>query len=85
MSEQEQVRIHILTAPWGIGSYRYKDDEGREDMGYGFYRPENPNDFFPDYECCSESEVAAHKAACEDWDKKHLPAERQAKDTENGG
>lgn len=33
--------------------------------GYGFYRPENPNDFFPDHESCTDEEAQAHKAACE--------------------
>jgi hypothetical protein len=37
--------------------------------GYGFYRPENPHNFFPDHESCSDEEVANHKAACEAWDR----------------
>lgn len=36
--------------------------------GYGFYRPSNPNDFHPDPESCTESEIENHKAACEAYD-----------------
>lgn len=36
--------------------------------GYGFFRPENPNDFSPDMEN-SEEEIAAHKAACEAYNR----------------
>jgi hypothetical protein len=32
--------------------------------GYGYYRPENPHNFHPDHEMCSEGEIANHKAAC---------------------
>lgn len=37
--------------------------------GYGFYRPANPHNFSPDYECCSPEEIANHKAACDAYDK----------------
>jgi hypothetical protein len=37
-------------------------------QGYGFYRPANPNNFWPDPESCSEEEIANHKAACEAFD-----------------
>ena len=40
-----------------------------EISGYGFARPENPHNFFPDHESCSEEEISNHKAACEAWDK----------------
>ena len=40
-----------------------------EDVGYGFARPDNPHDFSPDHECCNEDEIAAHKAACEAYDR----------------
>jgi len=42
-------------------------------MLYGFFHLDDPRDFFPDYECCSPEELAAHKEACakaaagEDW------------------
>ena len=32
---------------------------------YGFPCVSDPNDFSPDYECCSPVEIAAHKLACE--------------------
>jgi hypothetical protein len=40
-----------------------------EISGYGFYRPENPHNFHPDPESCTEEEIANHKAACEAWDR----------------
>lgn len=71
MDKEEKVIIHFCgSGGFGIGSYRYKID-GKEEMGYGFYRPENPNDFFPDYECCSPEEIDTHKTACDEWNKKH--------------
>jgi hypothetical protein len=36
--------------------------------GYGYYRTENPNDFHPDHDLCSEGEIANHKAACAAYD-----------------
>lgn len=36
--------------------------------GYGYFRPSNPNNFFPDPESCTEAEIANHKAACEAYD-----------------
>lgn len=44
------------------------EDHGTEG-GYGYYRPANPHDFHPDGDSCSEEEIAAHKAACEAFDK----------------
>lgn len=37
--------------------------------GYGYYRPENPHNFWPDIECCTPEEIENHSAACEDYDK----------------
>jgi len=34
---------------------------------YGGFNGGNPNDFFPDPECCSEGEIKQHKEACELW------------------
>ncbi len=39
-----------------------------ERTGYGFFRPKNPHDFTPDFENTPD-EIAAHKAACEAYDK----------------
>ena len=46
------------------------------DVGYGFARPANPHDFTPDAESCSAEEIAAHKAACEAFDKGEYTPER---------
>lgn len=43
--------------------------ERSEETGYGFMRPENPHDFRPDTDSCTEAEIAAHKAACNAWDR----------------
>lgn len=48
---------------WGIGMYS-TEDNGNAD-GYGFARPNNPNNFWPDYECCEDWEIENHKAACD--------------------
>jgi hypothetical protein len=50
---------------WGIGMYSTKPVFDGECDGYGFYRPANPNNFFPDYESCEPWEIANHKLACE--------------------
>lgn len=47
---------------WGIGCYSTKGN-GEAD-GYGFYRPENPNNFWPDPEVSQPWEIANHTAAC---------------------
>jgi len=52
---------------WGIGMYSTKGD-GNAD-GYGFYRPENPNNFWPDYECCEPWEIENHKLAIKKYDE----------------
>lgn len=39
-----------------------------DESGYGYARPANPHDFSPDRECCTDEEIAAHKAACEAFD-----------------
>lgn len=46
--------------------------------GYGFYRPENPHDFHPDPESCSDEEMNNHKAACEAWDRGEFKAPEQS-------
>lgn len=38
-------------------------------QGYGFYRPANPHNFFPDPESCTEAEIENHRAACEAYDE----------------
>lgn len=43
-------------------------EQGGTIMGYGYYRPSNPNDFHPDVESCTEEEIANHRAACAAYD-----------------
>lgn len=41
---------------------------------YGYYPGgTDPRDFSPDVECCTEAELAAHKAACEAWERGERP------------
>lgn len=39
-----------------------------EQTSYGYPCVEDPRDFSPDVDCCDESELEAHKAACAAWD-----------------
>lgn len=39
----------------------------RTEYGYGFYCGGDPRKFNPDYESCSEQEIANHAAACKLW------------------
>jgi hypothetical protein len=71
MTDENKIHVHVCGNGWGIGSYVYIDEEGEEQFGYGFFRPENPHDFSPDPQCCREEEIEAHKKACEEWDRKH--------------
>ena len=45
-----------------------------QEVCYG-YAPAgaDPRDFSPDLECCSDDEVAAHKSACEAWERGERP------------
>lgn len=40
---------------------------------YGYYPGGDPRDFSPDPECCTEAELAAHKTACEAWERGERP------------
>lgn len=40
---------------------------------YGYYPGGDPRDFSPDPECCTEQELAAHKEACEAWERGERP------------
>lgn len=45
---------------------KYKCKTLHQESGYGYgYRGCNPHQYHPDYECCSEAEIQAWKAACE--------------------
>lgn len=41
--------------------------------GYGYYPGGDPRHFHPDEECCTPAEIAAHKAACEAWERGETP------------
>jgi len=43
--------------------------EEAEGVSYGGYPGGDPRDFTPDGECCTPEEIAAHKAACEAWER----------------
>lgn len=38
-------------------------------MGYGFFPGGDPREFFPEAESCTAAELAAHKEACERWER----------------
>lgn len=59
---QEEVKDTAI-----VEAIRFMESRN-EEQGYGYYRPKNPHDFFPDRECCSPEEIAAHKAACNAFD-----------------
>ncbi len=40
---------------------------------YGYFNGGDPRDFSPDEECCTPEELAAHKAACEAWNRGERP------------
>lgn len=70
----EMVRISELERVLGLARDALSNVEPR--FGYGFYRPANPNDFSPDHESCSPKEIAAHRAACEAYDKGEYTPEK---------
>ncbi len=45
-------------------------------ISYGGYYGGDPRRFFPDEECCTPAELAAHKAACEAWNRGERPDPR---------
>lgn len=52
-------------------------DAHAEGTGYGFARTDDPHDFHPDPDSCSEAEIAAHKAACDAYDRgEYKPSEQ---------
>lgn len=72
--EDKPVFIVACGHSWGIGTYRVPEEFRQEfgEFGYGIgVRPENPHDFWPDVEACSQEELAAHAEACRAWDAEH--------------
>ena len=41
------------------------EQDEHDEWAYGFFHLDDPRDFFPDDECCSPAEIAAHREACE--------------------
>lgn len=67
-----EILIPHDCAPWGLGTFTFFDEFGSEQSCYGFAPTGlDPRDFIPDKSSCWSKEIAAHKAACEEWDKKH--------------
>ena len=56
----------------------YKCPHPRQESVYGGFHGGDPRDFHPDSECCSQTELSAHKLACELW----YEAEAQGKTPE---
>ena len=59
----------ICGGSWGMGVNM--TEKGDAD-NYGFPTTSNPHEFFPDYECCTEKEIAAWEKAKEDWTEANL-------------
>jgi hypothetical protein len=49
--------------------HEWIEPENASQVVYGFYHGGDPREFHPDYECCSEKEIADHKAACALWNE----------------
>lgn len=52
--------------PWGMGVTMDGDGE----VCYGFAATDNPENFHPDYEVCTEEEIQNHKNALTEWEEK---------------
>jgi hypothetical protein len=58
-----------MATPESIMRAALEDIAAEEDHGYGFWCGGDPRKFHPDAEDCTAEELAAHKAACEAFDK----------------
>lgn len=75
---KEIIDVIACGHSWGIGTYKYKDENGNEEIGYGLgYRPQNPHDFFPDRECCTIEEISAHREACRIYDENNKDPKKE--------
>lgn len=52
------------TQGWGIG---VNTDDNGEYISYGHPEGNDPNNFHPDYEVCSEDEIKNHRKALTKW------------------
>jgi hypothetical protein len=59
-------RIDVLARAFNLA--RQQIEIHAEEGGYGFARPANPHHFSPDLDCCTDEEIANHKAACDAFD-----------------
>lgn len=48
---------------------KYRCPVPQQETSYGYFPGGDPRLFHPDHESCSEDEIAAHKTACEAWDR----------------
>lgn len=56
-----------------IAAREYMLHAANPHVTYGYYPGGDPRDFDPDPECCTPEEMAAHKAACESWERGERP------------
>lgn len=47
---------------------RYRCPYPKQETGYGAFKGGDPNNFFPDPECCTAAQLKAHRRDCENWD-----------------
>lgn len=52
-----------------IAAREYLLQAANPHVTYGYFPGGDPRDFDPDPECCTEEEMARHKAACEEWER----------------
>ena len=56
----------------------YLEDAAKPEQMYGHYHGGDPRRFSPAEDECSPEEIAAHKAACEAWERGERPDIRKA-------
>lgn len=56
-----------------IAARTYLREQQQANQGYGYFLGGDPRDFTPDGEVCTPEEIAAHRAACEAWERGERP------------
>ena len=56
-----------------IAARDYLRRAAQSEPTYGYFHGGDPRDFSPDAEVCTEAELAAHKEACERWERGERP------------
>lgn len=56
-----------------LAAETYLLEQQQASHGYGYFPGGDPRSFDPDPECSTEEERAAHKAACEAWERGERP------------